>query len=305
MGSIFQAISRSWVAPHPTPQGVVEFLGGAFFGTFPRLAYSHFLRSLYEAGYTVITLPFPFGFDHGAIAENLLIERDRVLQQLDPSHQEIPRFWIGHSLGCKYILLLEAAQKIWNQPSLLIAPDISDTQDAVPIPGLGQFLDRIHRGVRPNRRDTQRLLQEKKDGLFNLTALIAFEEDRVAGQSQDSPEASDVAWFVQTLDDKPGVQLIQHTLPGNHTEIVGVRFYRRDGSFAFVDLDFADGFFEPPQARGLESTAIACLGQLLQRLQQPIKSKSETASAAQSPPASGATPDKSVASTPGLPGSER
>jgi len=275
----FQPIRRSWVAPHPNPQGVIEFLGGALFGTVPRLSYSHFLHSLYEAGYTVITLPFPFGLDHAAIAENLLIERDQVLQALDGEHQAVPRFWVGHSLGCKYIILLEAYQKIWNQPSLLIAPDISDTKEAVPIPVLGYFLDRINRGVRPNRRETQRLLQEKKNSLFNLTALIAFQDDQIAGNPCGSPEKSDVALFIQELDGKEGLQLLKQSLPGKHTEIVGMRVYRPDGTFAFVDLDWADGFFEDPQKRQLESAAIDCLSQLADRLQQSeVKSRTGTTS---------------------------
>jgi predicted alpha/beta hydrolase len=102
----FKPIVHSWIAQHPEPKGVVEFLGGAIFGTLPNVCYGHFLHSLYDAGYTIITLPFRFGLNHVAIAEDLLSERDAVLQQLGESHQGIPRFWVGHSLGCKYIILL-------------------------------------------------------------------------------------------------------------------------------------------------------------------------------------------------------
>ncbi len=267
----FQPISFSWVAIHPEPKGVIEFLGGALFGSFPNISYSHFLHSLYEAGYTVITLPFRFGLDHAAIAEGLLSERDNVLQQLGKSHQDIPRFWVGHSLGCKYIILLEAYQKIWNQPSLLIAPDISDTNEAVPIPPVAAFLDAIGRGVNPDRDKTQDLLKEKKNSLFNLTALISFEGDKVAGNQAGSPDTSDVALFIQELDNKSGLQILKKEILGKdikHTEIVGIRVYKPDGTFSFVDLDVTDAIFENPQKRQLEPIAIDFLEKLKARLDE-------------------------------------
>lgn len=267
----FQPISFSWAAVHPEPKGVIEFLGGAIFGSLPTISYNHFLNSLYEAGYTVITLPFRFGLNHAAIAEDLLSERDAVLQQLGESHQGIPRFWVGHSLGCKYIILLEAYQKIWNQPSLLIAPDISDTGDAVPVPPVAAFLDAVGHGVNPNRDETQKLLQAKKNSLFNLTALISFEGDEVAGNQAGSPDKSDVAVFIKELDNKNGLHLLKQEISGmsiKHTEIVGTRVYKPEGTFSFVDLDFTDAVFEDPQNRQLEPLAIQFLEQLKTRLDQ-------------------------------------
>ncbi len=265
----FQPVSFSWVAVHPEPKGVIEFLGGALFGSVPNISYSHFLHSLYEAGYSVITLPFRFGLDHAAIAEDLLSERDNVLQQLGNSHQDLPRFWVGHSLGCKYIILLEAYQKIWNQPSLLIAPDISDTRDAVPIHPVAAFLDAIGQGVKPNRDKTQDLLKEKKNSLFNLTALISFEGDKLAGNQAGSPDESDVALFIQELDNKSGFQLLKQEISGKdikHTEIVGIRVCKPDGTYSFVDLDITDAVFEDPQKRQLEPMAIDFLEKLRARL---------------------------------------
>lgn len=267
----FQPVSFSWVAVHPEPKGVIEFLGGALFGSVPNISYSHFLHSLYEAGYTVITLPFRFGLDHAAIAEDLLSERDNILQQLGESHQDLPRFWVGHSLGCKYIILLEAYQKIWNQPALLIAPDISDTRDAVPIHLVANFLDAIGRGVNPNRAATGTLLEEKKNSLFNLTALISFEGDELAGNQAGSPDKSDVALFIQELDNKSGLQLLKQEISGKdikHTEIVGIRVYKPDGTYSFVDLDVTDAVFEDPQERQLEPIAIYFLEKLKARLDE-------------------------------------
>jgi len=46
----FQPLLFSWVALHPKPKGVIQFVGGAFFGSFPTLFYRYFLSQLFEAG---------------------------------------------------------------------------------------------------------------------------------------------------------------------------------------------------------------------------------------------------------------
>ena len=61
----FRPISHSWVARHPQPEGVVQFVGGAFFGTFgPTLFYRHLVNYFYDKAYTIVILPFSFSFNH-------------------------------------------------------------------------------------------------------------------------------------------------------------------------------------------------------------------------------------------------
>jgi len=220
MHTLFRPISHSWVASHPNPIGVVEFIGGAMYGMVPHLAYAYFLSRLYEAGYSVIAVPTPPGFQHGAIAQGLLHERNTIRSLLQyPS--DLPHIWVGHSLGCKYISLLEASGKIMDQPSLLIAPDISDTSDALPIPALSRLLDRWQLGANPTRRDTQALIESSP--FFNLTALISFEDDTIAGNGSGAIAQSDVAWFLHALKNRQGAQILWHELPGQHREPIGVK----------------------------------------------------------------------------------
>ncbi|MEO0868521.1 MAG: DUF1350 family protein [Cyanobacteria bacterium J06642_11] len=47
----FMPCGHSWVALHPQPKGIIQFIGGALLGTFPTVAYRHFLKTLFEAGY--------------------------------------------------------------------------------------------------------------------------------------------------------------------------------------------------------------------------------------------------------------
>ncbi|MDX2215093.1 MAG: DUF1350 family protein [Oculatellaceae cyanobacterium bins.114] len=254
MTPIFRPISHSWVAKHPDPIGVIEFLGGALYGTFPHLTYSHFLSCLYQARYTVIAVPFRLGFNHSTIAEGLLAERDRIRAELNyPA--TIPHFWVGHSLGCKYIVLLEALGALFNQPSLLMAPDISDTADAMPIPALAQLLDHYKLGATPTRKAIQTLIQESQ--LFNLTALISFDNDTIAGNQASSPEHSDVAWFTKELANRSASGFLKAEIAGGHREPVAIPVGQ-----SVLRPPYQGRVVEPIQERSLEPLANQLLAEL-------------------------------------------
>ncbi len=115
----FKPVAHSWVALHPQPKGVIQFIAGAFFGTFgPMLFYRYLLQSLFDQGYTIILLPFNFTFNHYVEAGFLMREQYEILPELVrmatvekydyEAYLDRKNFsWIGHSLGCKYISLLE------------------------------------------------------------------------------------------------------------------------------------------------------------------------------------------------------
>lgn len=294
----FRPISFSWVALHPNPKGVIFFIGGAFFGTFPTLFYRYFLQSLFESGYTIVALPFRFTFQHWLVAIGLLQEQRQlqpVLTEMaqragyNPEiYQDLKNYaWIGHSLGCKYVALLELLSNdqwqensrvclqpkqaartvtqvnallpdsigILNQPSILIAPDISDTDSAIPKP-IARIIDRLGFGVRPSRQQTQCLIENSH--LFNLTALVSFERDAVAGSVQDQDDTkSDVRWLLNHLSEQNPPQ---SELPGKHLEPVGVRI----GQW-IVDLNLLDKFIAPLSRRKLEAIVLVFLEKLSRR----------------------------------------
>lgn len=265
----FQPVSFSWVALHPEPKGILQFIGGAFFGTFPTLFYRHLFQELYQEGYTLVAMPFRFSLRHWQIAHSLLEEQHR-LRQILPTLAERQGYdssiyrdrssyqWLGHSLGCKYIALLELfsgnrdavvtvlpsalvetyrdSKGIWSQGSVLLAPDISDLESAIPIRSLVALLNYLNIDVQPNRQQTLTLIQQSN--LFNLTAMISFENDTVAGSLQ-SPNAkdNDVLWLHQYLQTKSASA---QELSGKHLEPIGWRMGRY-----IVDLNPCDKFMKP------------------------------------------------------------
>ncbi len=311
----FQPISFSWVAIHPKPKGIILFIGGAFFGTFPTVFYRYFFSQLFEAGYTIIALPFRFSFRHWSIAISLLKEQEtlrpkisnlasRLGYQSDIYLDKANYFWLGHSLGCKYIALLEFLSgdrwqkiidtyagvamrrqvesmvesadledaSIFDQPSLLVAPDISDTESAIPVKAVAAWLDRVGLGALPTRKRTQDFIQASQ--LFNLTAMISFDKDTLAGTQTDQSkneqtrDNSDVLWLIQQLKARK-LPLFHQEIPGKHLEPLGQRI----GDF-IVDLNPFDKFIEPLNSRQLEQHAIAFLDWFKHRQSSTISDKS-------------------------------
>lgn len=260
----FDPLSFSWVAIHPQPKGVVQFIGGAFFGTFPNIFYRYLLKQIFLEGYTVVALPFRFTFRHWSVAISLLREQQALRPLLaqrakelgyEPSiYSETSRYqWIGHSLGCKYIALLELLAEwsqdvekvsrriqkntkrsdaqikqikqsvkglsisIKDQKSLLMAPDISNTQDAIQIPILPALLDSIGWGVLPTKQETFDLIEQS--ALFNLAKMISFDKDKIAG-SENAP--SGLENTVRTLIEILGSKLLYKEIKGKHLRPLGV-----------------------------------------------------------------------------------
>lgn len=239
MEPAWQWISYSKVACPSHPIGVIQFYGGEFFGSFPATFYDYLLERLYNQNYAVIATPFEPGLNHARIAEGLLVERDRVWAKMRFDHDRHPHIWLGHSIGCKFISLLEAytdprthqfappdglfygadRRGIIDEPQLLMAPDIADTADAIRAPILPGILDRLGWGARPTRAQTQELI--KQDDLFGLMAILSFAGDTIAGNQHDDPNHFDVPWFLQFLEAR-GSKL-HREVPGSHLAPLGVR----------------------------------------------------------------------------------
>jgi Protein of unknown function (DUF1350) len=255
----FKPLTTSWAAIHPQPQGVIFFIGGAFFGTFPTVFYRYLLRRLYHSGYTLVALPFRFSFRHWSVALSLAEGKTQIRQELtelakqqgyshslyseEPNSPAFNYLWLGHSLGCKYIALLELLTdrakhdstvlngcigsgqserlanalgdvslkqvSLLNQPSILLDPVVSDLDSAVPIKSLRLLVERFIR-VEPSIDQTYCLISRSQ--LFALTSVIAF-------TSQLAKET------VSMLEELLKLQLSSFkTLPlGNHLAVLGFK----------------------------------------------------------------------------------
>jgi len=111
---------------HPHSKGIIQFIGAFIFGSCPKNSYKYLLKNLYNdlynQGYSLVIYKFPCNplqFNHWSVAINLLISvyqaRVGIIKELHKNNSKELEFyandenyyWLGHSLGCKYILLLE------------------------------------------------------------------------------------------------------------------------------------------------------------------------------------------------------
>ena len=212
-------------------------------------------------GYTVVALPFRFTLRHWSVAVSLLQEQEKLMSLLAQRAKELNYNiniyresscyqWLGHSLGCKYIALLEFLAE-WNensehvrnqikkntkrpqvqiqqieqslldlsisfkdQKSILMAPEISNTEDAVKIPLLPLLLDNLGLGVIPTKQETFDLI--KQSNLFNLTKMVSFKNDKIAGSKLVTDKT--VGKLLKIL----GSKLLHKEVEGKHLRPVGL-----------------------------------------------------------------------------------
>ena len=87
------------------PSCVIFFLGGAVLGQFPHIAYSTFLKRVAErTNAAVVAIPYEVGLDHFGIAQKAVSRMKSAVVECEDSRgysPSLPKYAIGHSLGCK------------------------------------------------------------------------------------------------------------------------------------------------------------------------------------------------------------
>ncbi|MEY2985384.1 MAG: hypothetical protein RLZZ568_2001 [Cyanobacteriota bacterium] len=264
----WREMSGSWVLVPPQPTAIVHFLGGAFVGTAPNVAYRWLLTELGQAGYVVVATPFLNTFDHTAIARTVLNRFDTVIERLHRRHDIpggfLPTYGLGHSLGCKLHLLIGSLYDVERSGNILIAYNNYPVKQAIPFgEQLAQLqLDKWLLGMQkqlkqfnwqidmnfeftPSPEETNQLIAQQYQIRRNL--LVKFANDDI-----------DQTLSLRPILNQQTADLVTYCpLPGNHLTPLG------------QDIQWDTGEeFSPLDAVGqwLKST----LSQDLQRLQAEI-----------------------------------
>lgn len=242
----FKVISSHWVALHPEPLGVVQFIGGAFFGTLPKfsspligwslfdlsplVSYHYLLEQVFRQGYTVVILLPSMAFDHWMMAEQLLEKQQLLPTALVTEAKKLgypspvyllPQsyLWLGHSLGGKYIILLRYLSLKGQQLPDSEKPKLSvKDQPALLIAPCFQPPALIRPWIRPTQEETRNLVGER--GLNAPLAIISFHQDFTAGNL--TYQCGDVYWLYQQLtSQREKGWFICEEILGNHYQPIG------------------------------------------------------------------------------------
>lgn len=98
----WKQVAGCWVLfppPGVRPEVVCHFIGGAFVGAAPQLAYKAFLEALAARGAVVVATPFSTGFDQMRIADQVHYAFGQAVAALGDDVARLPVFGVGHSLG--------------------------------------------------------------------------------------------------------------------------------------------------------------------------------------------------------------
>jgi len=125
---------------------VVHFVGGALVGATPQQTYASFLETLAELGVCVVAAPCSglTGLDHWAAADEvakLWVDAQPALHkellERGVSPERLPVFGLGHSLGCKLLLLLgcraEPPAALAHRANVLVSFNNFPAQRSVPL----------------------------------------------------------------------------------------------------------------------------------------------------------------------------
>jgi hypothetical protein len=223
----WRAIAGSWVLNPKRAKGVVHFLGGAFVGSAPQLVYDYLLQQLASAGFAVVATPYTTIPDHRETAIAALRSLQQVLPQLDAI--SIPRFGLGHSLGCKLHLLGSCWEQSdpWQkslpprQGNILMA--YSNASLRRSIPAADWVLPPVE--FEPSPTATERLIDHSYP--VAQTLLVKFNRDDI----------DDIASLHRQLISKFGSAVRYFTLAGDHgTSAAGANPFVPQTDFSPLDV---------------------------------------------------------------------
>jgi hypothetical protein len=244
----WQEISGNWVLIPRRPIGIIHFLGGAFVAAAPHLTYRWLLEELAKKNYAIIATPFVNTFDHGAIAQSVLLNFERALERLQDRNllgkRYLPTYGIGHSMGCKLHLLISSLYEVERAGNILISFNNYAARDAIPL--VEQFNSAFSVEFTPSPLETNKLLQERYNVRRNL--VIKFTNDTI-DQS---------AALSELLQARFPEMVTTQTLPGTHTTPLGQDVKWQTGQ-SFSPFDALGQWFKQEVYRDLNQLVRAIL----------------------------------------------
>lgn len=102
--------------PESTPSMIIMFLGGAGLGQFPHIAYNSLLTLLSrKLNAAIVTAPYPLSLDHFSLSKTAGESLRKAIVQCEENgnySSNLPKFYLGHSLGSKLLAIALAASGV-------------------------------------------------------------------------------------------------------------------------------------------------------------------------------------------------
>lgn len=135
-------LSRSWeplggnllLRPSSPPRAVLHFIGGAFVGAAPHIAYRSLLERLASRGYVIVASPYDISLDYLSTASTLADAWERIETDLALDYGALPVVGLGHSAGATYHAILSSlfADACPRAANVLVSFNNKKAEDAIP-----------------------------------------------------------------------------------------------------------------------------------------------------------------------------
>lgn len=126
---------------------LVHFVGGAFVGAAPQVAYRQLLESLASRGALVVATPYATGFDHLRTVDEVYFKYSRCVKALGPTVQMLPSYGVGHSLGSLLHVLMCSRYVVPRTGNVLMSFNNRPATDSIPF--LSPFIAPSARALGP------------------------------------------------------------------------------------------------------------------------------------------------------------
>ncbi len=201
--SHWRQLDNVWMAVPPRAVGIIQFIGGNGLAVQPQWSYRRLLAAFEAQGWGVLTWTYRLSLDHQQQANQASLDLERVLRR-EPGLSGLPLLRLGHSLGCKLLLLSPDGGLGCGGAALLSFNNYSAGRSIPLVNQLGPSLGLTVEFNPPPRR-TLELVAERYRQVHNL--VVRFRDDTI----DQSPR------LYEQLKARSGDQSQLLVLPGKHT----------------------------------------------------------------------------------------
>jgi len=115
------------------PRALIHFLGGAFVGAAPHVAYRYILERLSDRGYLIVATPFNLSFDYLTTCDSIIDKFERIAPMLARQYGAVPVVGVGQSCGALLQLLITSLfPDTPRAANVLLSFNNKEVSEAVP-----------------------------------------------------------------------------------------------------------------------------------------------------------------------------
>lgn len=147
------------------PKAVLHFVGGAFVGASPHIAYSSLLSRLAKRGFIIVATPFELSLDYLQTTASIVECWEAVETDLALDYGPLPVIGVGHSAGCLFHALTCCLFDDSSQKAGLILVSFNNKPIRSAIPAFEQLITPLAKQVVENEGIFPETLREAIESL--------------------------------------------------------------------------------------------------------------------------------------------